>query len=120
MTQIEKVQEIGTAILNYNPKGEFINASFKPSMEITLDQEGMKAFETVVNNQDEKIVKEQACNVFAAWFQKINEIELADQLKYMIDGEFAGPCEKYEDGKIKSCTIKFVFKPRENAGNTTV
>lgn len=50
-------------------------------------------------------------NDLAAWFTKMNEIELADRDRYDINSEIVG-CDKHPNGSIKKCTLKYTFKLR--------
>lgn len=105
-------QEIGIATLNYDTTGNFIGGKFEPTMTVPVDKNLMDSFSGATCKDGEEAIKQQATNIFASWFQAMNEIELADQEKYEIGTEIVGECEKYEDGTIKSCTIKFTFKTR--------
>lgn len=104
-------KEIGIATLSYTQSGEFINATFKPTMVISVDDNLMKNFEAIDCNKGEQKVKEQAQNVFASWFQAMNDIELADREQYEITTNHAGQTKYWGNGKIKEVSIKFIFKP---------
>lgn len=101
--------EIGIATLEYDDKGNFIAGSFTPIGTQILPKE-MAEFGEVSCESGEEKIKEQACNVFAAWFQKMNDIELADREEYKIESDLAQPSEFYPSGGIKKCYIKFTLK----------
>ncbi len=107
---MESNQEIGIVTLYYNEDGSFKTADFIPTMQITVTSELMNELFNVETQKGEDVVKEQANNVFATWFQRMNEIELADREKYEIATELAAPCERYDNGVISKCSMRFVFK----------
>jgi hypothetical protein len=108
-TQIMETQEIGKVVLVYSEDGEFDHAYFIPTMEFKADQELMSRFKEVECKSDEDKIISDASSVFAAWFQKMNEIELADRAQYHIEPELIS-CEKHSNGKVSKVQIKFVFK----------
>lgn len=107
---MENNQEIGVAILHYNEDGSFKTAEFKPTIIVKIDSKMMDELFNIETQKGEDIVKEQANNVFATWFQRMNDIELADREKYKIVTELVAPCERYDSGIISKCSIKFIFK----------
>lgn len=103
-------QEIGIVTLYYNEDGSFKTADFRPTMKITIHSELMNELFSIETQKGEDIVKEQANSVFATWFQRMNDIELADREKYEIATEMVAPCERYENGVVSKCEMRFIFK----------
>lgn len=109
-TEIEN-QEIGIATLLYNEDETPLCAHFKPTMDIKMGSREILEMADQVDctGKDHEILN-QANGVFATWFQRMNDVELADRSQYEIAAEFIKPCERWENGKIKGCNIRFVFK----------
>ncbi len=104
-------QEIGIAELEYDALGKLTRSAFMSTMELTDRDSLLKSFVAISCKAGEEKIKEQACNVLSAWFQRNNDIELADQEKYQIVSEFVSPCEYWPDSEqIKKVSIKFIFK----------
>lgn len=109
MTTTDK--EIGVATLNYSVDGEFETAQFSPTMKVDVSSELMQELiDSVDCKNEDEVVKNQAFGVFASWFQKMNEIELADRAQYEVAAELVAPCERWENGQVKQCQIRFIFK----------
>lgn len=109
-------QEIGIATLHYDKKGHYNGGGFEPTMQIEISQGLMSELTGVCIDGEDKIaehvnqkIRDQADMVFATWFQKMNEIELADRSQYEIGTEVTH-CSKYPNGKIRSVKLRFVFR----------
>lgn len=75
-------QEIGIATITTNQAGTtVVRASFKPTMQLDACDELIKQLQDCLPAGD---VKSKAETVFAAWFSKLNEVELADRSEYKI------------------------------------
>lgn len=107
--------EIGTVGITYDKQGTATKAEFNPTVGFNLDTNVIKQLASI-KQQDPEILKQNAGFVMAAWFSKLNDIELADRDKYEIATEIVS-CDRYSDGKIKMCRIRFTFKElsRESA-----
>lgn len=104
-------QEIGIATLMYNSDGVFSEANFKPTMMVSVNDKMMtELIDAVDCNSHDDIISNQANGVFAAWFQRMNEIELADRSQFEIAAELIEPCERWDNGVVKLCKIRFMFK----------
>lgn len=99
---------IGTVHLEYDELGKLIQAFFNPEIKIEADEDLLTKL-SEIKNSDEKNICEQANTLFATWFSKMNEIELADRTEYHIINELVA-CEKFDSGAIKSCAIEFNFE----------
>lgn len=117
---MKQKQEIGIVTMNYNDEGEVTMASFKPTMSITIDKNLFERFSKIGDTgkrikkespsvhyeEDSEMLRENAELVFASWFNKTNEIELADREKYKIISETIR-CSKHFNGRIAECNIRF-------------
>lgn len=103
--------EIGIATIEYSKGGEIASASFSPTMNFRADEELLSRLDFAPHASNEILLKEHADRVFSAWFNKMNEIELADREEYEIVSEIV-ECLKFESQEIKKCVIKFTFKKR--------
>lgn len=103
--------EIGIATLRYDKTGEATHASFESTMLLDFDKDLLKQLERVPDSEDAEAIKQNADLVFAGYFSKLNEIELADREQYEVISEIVN-CLKYENGKAKECTIRFLFRQR--------
>lgn len=104
---------IGQVTISYTETGVPSFAGFKPIMEIKLSGgellEKLSEFQHDKNSREH--VEESASLVFATWFNKMNEIELADREKFEIVARTID-CQTYLKGNVKLCVINFVFKER--------
>ena len=107
---------IGVTTLFFTEQGEAAVATFTPERmelsDLSIRQQIRRLFAPVEGNKGPEAVKSAAELVFAAWFNKMNEIELADREKYEIVSEVI-ECKEYSPGKVKSCTIAFIFRERK-------
>ena len=102
-------QEIGKVLLAYNEDGGFGHAEFIPTMVFQANEDLLSRFKEVECKSGEQKIINDAGAVFAAWFQRMNDIELADRSQYHIDTELVS-CEKYPSGAVSIVIVKFVFK----------
>src|SRR5579864_105088 len=75
--------QIGTAEIIYGEDGKVLRAFFTPKMQVGNIASQLLQLEP---GKPERI-KENAEMVLAAWFSKMNEIELADREHYKIESE---------------------------------
>lgn len=101
--------DLGIATISYDSDGKAMQADFLPTGKIHLDPKLLATIAFSKKHDQEKDVKDHASLVLGAWFAKSNEVELADRDRYQIDTEVI-KCEKYANGNIKMCAIKFIFK----------
>ncbi len=101
--------ELGIAQIEYNEYGQATQATFSPTMKIDIDPTLLQQITDIDVKDNPDIIKENANYVFASWFAKTNEIELADRDHYGIDTEIVD-CQKDSNGIVRVCRIKFVFK----------
>lgn len=103
--------EIGTVQIEYRETGEVKSASFHPVPAIRFDSAVTRQLLTLDHPEGPHQLKNNSDLILAAWFTKLNEIELADRERYDIDSEIIR-CDKYPNGSIQTCTIKYTFKSR--------
>ncbi len=106
-------KEIGVVRISYDKHGVVTEASFNPTMKINLEPKVLLQLSAIKGSEDHEAIHSNAAMVMATWFNKMNEIELADRNKYEIVSELFH-CEKYSDGKVKECAIYFIFKEIKN------
>lgn len=108
--------EIGKSVLYYDENGKLDRIEFTPSILVKLNSKELVAFAKITGN-DEATIATSASAVVAAWFQKTNEIELADRDKWKIETEVIN-CKRVGDGKyfsaIKRCELIHHFKQIEH------
>jgi hypothetical protein len=100
--------EIGLAVISYDESGKLQAAGFQPTMTMQLDAELFKPLSSVAGRGLEDI-RLNADLVMAAWFNRMNEIELADRGLYEISSEVV-ECLKYENGQVKQCKLRYFLK----------
>lgn len=103
--------EIGTVEIEYSEKGEVKAASFHPVPAILFDSPVTSQLMALNHPAGPHQLKNNSDLILAAWFTKMNEIELADRDRYDINSEIVG-CDKHPNGSIKKCTLKYTFKLR--------
>lgn len=101
--------EIGRVKLSYKLKGTVESASFTPSIKVELDSKLIKEISTIQSSTDVERIRNSSEMVFAAWFTRLNNIELADRNLYRIISK-VDKCEKYPDGSVRECEIIFSFE----------
>lgn len=99
---------IGIAELKYNIHGFVVMSSFKPSLNIE-HTEKLAEILNKIECTDVSKIKQQADIVFASWFSRITDIEIADRSKYVISSNII-TCKKFKNGKTKNCAIEYSFK----------
>lgn len=106
---MKKNTYIGQAIINYDIKGNMLDAVFVPHLPMHVDQAlADKISEVVKGTDDEKTLKHNADMVLASWFNQMTEIELADRNQYDIASTVV-KCEKYANDMIKTCILDYNF-----------
>lgn len=101
--------KIGTATLIFTETGEFKQGSFKPdaiSIPSTLLQLDLTQVDRCENVEQ---VQQKADEVFATWFSRMNEIELADREKYTIKSKVTR-CVTFPSGRPQVCEIEYTFE----------
>lgn len=105
--------EIGIVDIDYSSKGEVKNASFRPTLKVKADATLKKQLLNLQSSSDSAVIKSNAELMFASWFSKINEIELADRDEYEIHSDMV-TCLRYKSGMVKKCVMKFSFRRKVN------
>lgn len=99
---------IGIAIVNYDSNGRLLEVQFTPSMQVTLSNAELARL-AKIDGQTVETVESTATFALAAWFQRTNEIELADMnLNKIVTS--AKDCKYWDNGKIRQCTVYFNFE----------
>ncbi len=80
----KKLIEIGVVSVLYSPTWNVLDASFEPTMKHELDEKCLTQLKSISSDKDKDVIKSNAELVFASWFEKMNEIELADREKFEI------------------------------------
>lgn len=101
--------EIGIAILNYDRKGKLISGLFTPTLAVEVPDLFKETMETITATTTPDLLKTHSDMVFAGFFVKMNEIELADREDFDVVSEVI-ECEKWNNGIIRKCIIKYFFK----------
>lgn len=102
--------KIGIAEIVYSEDGKVLRAFFTPTMRIgNVAEQLMK-----IRHGNAAQIRQDAEIVLSSWFNKMNEIELADRSEYEISSEVLS-CTQYPDGGTKRCKIEFTFKKLDNA-----
>lgn len=102
-------KNIGSVTLTYDENGIINSASFQPSMVVEADDKLLEQLRAISCPNEEEKIKESAGLVFGAWFNEMDRMETADREKYSIYSE-VGECQKYPNGNVQKCVIKFLFK----------
>ena len=101
-------REIGVATILYSEDGKPLSSYFKPTVMFSADTKMLDQLSNV-EGPDAESVKTNSELVMGAWFSNLNDIELADREEFSVVGEVL-QCDKYQSGKIKRCSVKFVLK----------
>lgn len=109
--------EIGISTIGYDEQGDANYALFTPLMGLSEEGDDLHKFVDIKSDNDETKMKAQAESIFATWFEKFNQIELADRQKYVIGSDIVS-CEKYPNGNVKKIQFKFIFKELQSPGVT--
>ncbi len=98
---------IGTATLIFTDIGSIKQATFKPEA-ISTPLVGLDLTQ-IDQCQNVEQIQQKADAVFATWFSRMNEIELADREKYTIKSKIT-KCIKFETGIPQVCEIQYSFE----------
>lgn len=104
-----KTQEIGIVTLDYNEDGVATEATFNPTMKVNLDIKALLQLTAIPADKSPQHVEDNAGFVLASWFERLNEIELADRDHYRVAPKVI-KCDNYPNGRIKHCEIAFNFQ----------
>lgn len=85
-----------------------LSADFIPTMKVSLDDNLLEQLKSIQQPNDGNVVKSQADLMLAAWFSKMNEIELADRTQYTIKSKVVD-CTKWPNGKVRLCKLNYYF-----------
>ncbi len=108
MSKPNKEGEIGRATIEYDINGRVLYADFQPTMKVEVPSEVLQKLSSVEANKE--IIKENAATVFAHWFLKTNEIELADRDKFEIVTEIVRCSKYFTNNNVKKCVVRFIFR----------
>lgn len=100
-------EKIGIVTIEYFENGVVRRAEFAPTLKLSVSS----ALADQLTNQQPNTAEEAKNNadlVFASWFSKMNEIELADRTLYEVKGNML-ECETYADGHPKKCVFEYTF-----------
>lgn len=101
--------EIGTVDLYYDEKGSFVSATFKAE-PLDTDKDALLDRLKFTDGTSEDAIQSQAQVILAAWFSRMNHIELADREKYQIVTEVVECSRRSNDWTIQRCTLRFILK----------
>lgn len=99
--------KIGTATLIFTETGAFKQGSFKPDA-ISIPFVGPDLTQVDLCENVEQI-QQKADEVFATWFSRMSEIELADREKYTIKSKVT-KCVTFASGRPQVCEIEYTFE----------
>lgn len=104
--------EIGSANIKFNTIGVATDASFTPVMKIEGDPKLLASLAAIGGKISEETIKARTNLLLGAYFNKANEIELADRDHYEIHSEITS-CDKYPTGILQEITVKYFFQELE-------
>lgn len=99
------MEKIGIATIIYDEQGKVLTAKFEPKE--SFDVMGVNQFRQIGDITDKNNIH-NAELVLANWFQRQNEIELADRNAYKVTTEVIA-LDRYPDGKVRKCVVAFYF-----------
>lgn len=102
------INQIGTVTIEYNRSGVVTSHKFNPLIKVDNSQELRRELKNV-NGENADVLKHNADVIVAAWFSKVNQVELEDREQYSVESEVIA-CEKYNTGGIKKCVLKYFLK----------
>lgn len=100
---------LGNVTIGYNTSGDVVSASFKPAEKIDFDKKLLLQLQTIRDYDNSEKLQKNAEHVFAGWFQKVIDIELADINEHQIRSKIIR-CDKYGNGLIRECEMNFYFE----------
>lgn len=110
--------EIGKSVLYYDENGKLETVEFVPSMSVKLTNEELARFAKIDGNSESEI--ENAANAaLATWFQKTNEIELADRSEWKIVTTVQR-CIRGTDNVIRRCELILSLKRINDEVDTNI
>lgn len=100
------METLGTITLDYNESGTLLTGTFKP--------EAFTKGLIDVRPLPEGEPTDHAQTIISAWFQRQNDIELADNEKYKIETTLE-TCDKWPNGHYRQAVLTVKFIQREEA-----
>lgn len=100
---------IGTTAIEYDERGCPTSVEFKPVLGVDLDEGLRRQLMEVAGDDGPMRIRTQSELVFAAWANRLSEIELADRERYEVAAELVA-CEKYDEARVRRCEMRFAFR----------
>jgi hypothetical protein len=100
--------KIGTVYLEYDKQGNVVDVSFISAIQFTLTDEWRKKLSGAPTNDEE--LRQKTDLVFSSWFNKVNEIELADRSEFKINSKVI-ECNEDILGLISRCKVEYFLSP---------
>ena len=101
---------IGKVQLNYKEDGKLLSASFTPKITVT-SEELFDQFGDCTNKSAEQ-VQQAAQLMLAAFFNRLNDIELRDMEVTDIEAKVVDTVRYASTADIKSIEIDFIYKQK--------
>jgi hypothetical protein len=106
--------EIGTATIRYNEQGKPTTTGFISNMNLLFTPQLTAQLRSLDGKKDTEQLKKDADLLLGAYFNKIDEVWMANRDEYEIASEIVN-CEKYDNGNTKTFSIKYIFRELKTA-----
>ena len=98
---------IATVKIVYDKFGKLESYSLTPQLTFEVDPNAIiNLQETLSESKEAEVLKQNADNVLASFFAKVNEVELADREKFQVVSEVI-ECVRNNFNKVRVCVIKY-------------
>lgn len=105
--------EIGIATIEYNEEGIAVSSKFESTATTQADTSLLNQLSQLPGSDKRETVANNAKMVLGSWWNKMNEVEMADREDYGIYYKTFN-CQRHENQMIKSISIKFTYKKRSS------
>lgn len=101
-----KKEKIGEVEITYSEAGIVHRASFVPTLITEFTGDVISQLGQLKSAKDSETIVFNAEMILAAWFSKLNDLELRDPEVTQIIGEVK-QCNHYANGMVQSCQMNY-------------
>lgn len=106
---------VGIITLYFDEDGRYTSGNFVPE-EMKIDSASLHERLPFVDGVSQTSMSKSVEVIVSSWFQRMNDMELADRDKYELTTEVV-KCEEWPSGSVRKCILSVHLKSIFNATN---